>query len=123
MKPKSFLFAAALFVAPLAAIAHGPHIGIHGGRQTAAGAFHVEVVAKDATLVVYLADHSSREIATSGFLGVATVTADDKGEQIQLVPAGENRLTGTASAPIPAEFKGAVKITTPTGSTVLGKFD
>lgn len=123
MKTKCLLLAAALVLAPMAAAAHAPHVGVHGGRQTDAGVFHVEVVAKDTTLVVYLMDHSSHEVATAGFQGVATFNSDGKAEQVPLAPAGDNKLTGTASAPLSTEFKGVVRITTPTGGAAQGKFN
>ncbi len=66
------------------------------------------------------ADHSAHEVATAGFQGVATFTSDGKAERFPLAPAGDNRLAGTASAPLSAEFKGVVRITTPTGSTAQG---
>ena len=122
MRNKSLFFACALFLAPLAAFAHGPRVGAHGGPQTAAGSFHVEVVANGKALVVYLADHASHEVATAGFHGVALVAADDKTLTIPLTPAGENKLSGAAESPLASEFKGIVRITTPTGSTAEAKF-
>ncbi len=127
-KLKSLFLAAALAVAPLSAFtplpafAHGPHVGARGGPQTAAGSFHVEVVAEGTTLVVYLADHASHEVATAGFHGVALVAIDDKTLTVPLAPAGDNKLSGAAEAPLASEFKGIVGITTPTGSTAVAKF-
>ncbi len=126
MRLQSLFLAAALVIAPAlapsSAFAHGPHIGVHGGPQTAAGSFHVEVVAEGETLVVYLADHASHEIATAGFRGVALVAVDDKTLTIPLTPAGDNKLSGAAEAPLASEFKGIVRITTSTGSTAEAKF-
>jgi hypothetical protein len=122
LKTKILFLFAALAMTPMTALAHAPHVGAHGGPQTDAGSFHVEVVAKDTSLVVYLVDHSSREVATAGFQGVAILNADGKVTNIPLAAAGDNRLTGTFAAPLGSEFKGVVRITTPTGSTVQGKF-
>ena len=48
---------------------------------------------------------------------------EDKPLRFPLATAGENRLTGTSNVSIPSEPKGAVQITTPSGSTVQAKFN
>jgi hypothetical protein len=122
MKRSLFAFTLLLAAAP-ACFAHAPKIGEHGGPQTDAGSFHVEVVVKDTTLDVYLNDHSAMPVASAGFKGVAIFkAADGKPVRIPLAPASDNRLTGVAPSPLPAELEGAVQITTQTGSTVQGKF-
>jgi hypothetical protein len=122
MKRSLFAFTLLLAAAP-ACFAHAPKRGEHGGPQTDAGSFHVEVVVKDMTLDVYLNDHSAMPVASAGFKGVAIFkAADGKPVRILLAPASDNRLTGVAPSPLPAELEGAVQITTQTGSTVQGKF-
>src|SRR5215212_121510 len=123
MTLKSLVLAVTLAATPLAAAAHAPKIGHHGGPQTNAGGFHLEVVPQGATLAVYLRDHGDKEVRTDGYKGTAIFMIDGRPERIDLAPAGENRLTGTASVPLPSEPRGAVQITTPTGSTVQGKFN
>lgn len=123
MKLKTFAFAAVLFCAPSLAFAHAAKIGEHGGPQTDAGNFHVEVVTKDAKLDVYLQDDMLKAVASTGFKGVAIFkAADGKPVRIPLEPAGDNMLSGVAPSPLPALLEGAVQITTQTGSTVQGKF-
>jgi hypothetical protein len=112
----------ALLVAP-AVLAHAPKIGDHGGPQTNAGPFHLEVVVKDATLDVYLNTHALKPVPTEGFKGVAIFKSQDGAPiRIPLTPAGDNKLRGVAPAPLPAQIEGAVQITPITGSTVVGKF-
>lgn len=122
MKLKIML-AAALIAAPIAAQAHAPKVGHNGGPQTDAGGFHLEIKPDGTTLAVYLRDHSDKEVATQGFKGTAIFLLDGKAERIPLAPDGDNRLTGTATVPLPPEPKGAVQITTPTGSTLQGRFN
>lgn len=123
MKMKTFAFAAALFGAPSLAFAHAAKIGEHGGQQTDANIFHVEVVVKDTKLEVYLHDHSSRPVASAGFKGVAIFKdAGGKPVRIPLEPAGNNELTGVSPSPLPAQIEGAVQITTRIGGVVQGKF-
>ena len=103
--------------------AHAPKVGANGGPQADAGSFHVEVVAKGTSLQVFLRDHSDKVVLTDGYKGTAIFVVDGKPQRIPLAPAGDNALTGTSTVTIPREPKGAVQITTPTGSTVQAKFN
>ncbi|WP_374545428.1 hypothetical protein [Rhodoblastus sp.] len=117
------IIAAVLIAAPSLAFGHATKIGEHGGRQTDAGAFHVEVVAKDKNLDVYMHDHSAKAVNAAGFKGVAIFKdVSGKPERIPLEPAGDNKLSGVAPASLPTELEGAVQITTQTGSSIQGKF-
>ncbi|WP_296706027.1 hypothetical protein [Rhodoblastus sp.] len=123
MKLRTFVISAVLFSAPSLAFAHAAKIGEHGGQQTDASVFHVEVVAKDTKLEVYLHDHSTRAVPSAGLKGVAIFKAvDGKPVRIPLESAGDNELTGVSPSPLPAQLEGAVQITTLTGSVVQGKF-
>ena len=122
MKPGVFLLAAALSVLPIAAYAHATK-GVHGGAVADAGSLHVEVVSEGMVLQVYLRDHSEKAIDSRGYKGTAIFVINGKAERITLAPSGENTLKGSASVNIPKEPKGAVQITTPTGSTLQAKFN
>jgi hypothetical protein len=116
--------AAALSIAiASAALAHSPKIGANGGRQADAGHFHVEVVPHGTMLQVFLRDHGDKAVLSAGFKGTAILVIEGKPQRVSLAPAGENKLTGTSAVSIPSEPKGAVQITTPTGSTFQAKFD
>jgi hypothetical protein len=123
MKFNAFAVAAILFCAPSLAFAHAAKIGEHGGQQTDASIFHVEVVAKETKLEVYLHDHSTKAVPSAGLKGVAIFKAvDGKPVRIPLEPAGDNELTGVSPSPLPTQLEGAVQITTLTGGVVQGKF-
>jgi hypothetical protein len=123
MKLRTFVISAVLFWAPSLAFAHAAKMGEHGGQQTDASVFHVEVLAKDTKLEVYLHDHSLKAVPSAGLKGVAIFKAvDGKPVRIPLEPAGENELTGVSPSPLPAQLEGAVQITTLTGGVVQGKF-
>jgi hypothetical protein len=122
MKLKTLAMVAALLAAPSAGFAHAPKIGANGGAQEDAGSFHVEVVAQGTTLQVFLRDHGDKAVTSAGFKGTAIFVIDGKPLRIPLSPAGENRLDGTSSVALPTQPKGAVQITTPTGSTIQAKF-
>ena len=46
-----------------------------------------------------------------------------KPQRIELKPESANKLSGTASVPLPAKLKGAVQITLPGGKRVQAKFE
>jgi hypothetical protein len=120
--PRAFVTITALVLVPIDASAHAPKIGQNGGPQEDAGSFHVEIVPNGTMLQVYLKDHSDKAVSTNGFKGTAIFVINGKAERITLMPTGENQLKGTSSVDLPVEPKGAVQITTPTGSTVQAKF-
>jgi hypothetical protein len=119
---RAFVVMTALFLVSPGASAHGPKVGQNGGPQEDAGSFHLEIVPNGTMLQVYLKDHSGKPVSTNGFKGAAIFVINGKAERITLMPAGENQFRGTSSIDLPAEPKGAVQITTPTGSTVQAKF-
>ncbi|MCC6776012.1 MAG: hypothetical protein IT537_05140 [Hyphomicrobiales bacterium] len=123
MTLRSILLTAALVLAITSATAHAPKVGANGGAQADAGSFHVEVVPQGSMLDVFLRDHSDKAVLTTGYKGTAVFVVDGKAQRIPLAPAGENKLTGTATVTLPKEPKGAVQITTPAGSTVQAKFE
>lgn len=122
MKLAIALLAAVLASLPASSFAHAPNVGENGGAQTDAGSFHVEVVAKETIIDVYLRDHSNKAVVTTGFKGTAVFVVDGKPLRIELSPAGDNRLSGAAPVALPGTPKGAVLITTPSGTTAKGTF-
>ena len=122
MKMKIIATVAPLIATTSFGFAHSPKVGANGGPQTDAGSYHVEVVPQGTTLQVYLRDHSDKAVPSAGFKGTAIFVIEGKPQRIPLSPSGDNKLTGTAPVALPAEPKGAVQLTTPTGSTVQAKF-
>lgn len=122
MRLATALLTTALVIQPAGLFAHAPKVGENGGAQTDAGSYHIEIVAKETSIDVFLRDHSNKAVATAGFKGAAILVVDGKPLRIELSPAGENRLAGTAPVALPQTPKGAVVITTPAGSTAQGKF-
>ena len=120
MTLKPFLFVGALIMA-LPAVAHETK-GPNGGKVVDAGEYHVELVAKDVNVAVFVTDGSDKPVPATGFKGTAILVVDGKPQRITLEPQGAN-LTGKAAVALPAEPKGAVQLTTPAGSTVQGKFN
>ena len=122
MDRRALVMITVLALLPIGASAHGPKLGQNGGQQEDAGSFHVEIVPQGTVLQVYVRDHSDKAVSTNGFKGAAIFVINGKAERITLTPAGENQLKGTSSVDLPAEPKGAVQITTPTGGTAQARF-
>jgi hypothetical protein len=119
--PTLALAALAAFAAP--SHGHSPGVGANGGRQVDAGAFHVEMVVEGPNLTIFVRDHADRPVVTDGFRGAAIITLDGRAQRIPLAPAGENRLTGSAPAPLPERPKGVVQVITGAGASMQGRFD
>jgi hypothetical protein len=96
---------------------------LNGGRLVQVGNFHIELVAKDDTVSVYLIDHNNNQMPLAGYNGVAILSVDGKSQRIVLEAAGDARLAGKAAVALPAQPKGVVQITPPAGKTVQGKFN
>jgi hypothetical protein len=117
-------------IVPLAALAlasaahaHGPEKGKNGGRQVDAGDYHVELVAKDTSLAVYISDGSEKPVDAKGFKATGIFVVGGKVQRIELKPDAANKLSGTATVALPADLKGAVQIALPAGGTVQAKFE
>ncbi|MGC4096659.1 MAG: hypothetical protein QM706_06045 [Nitrospira sp.] len=78
---------------------------LHGGQSLSAGPYHLELVAKDGELTLYVADHSDKAIPSDGAKAKATIQHEfEKANiQVELEPSGENTLTGTGSFTITPE--------------------
>lgn len=94
----------------------------HGGVVADVGPYHAELVVKGQTVDLYLTDDGNREVQAGPFKGVAILIVEGKPQRIVLSPSIGNRLTGTTTASVPREPKGAVQLQTPTGATIQGKF-
>jgi hypothetical protein len=109
-------------LAGLPAYAHEPKAS-HGGRIVEAGPYHVELVAKDTAIEVFLLGENDKPVDPKGFKGVAIFNLGGKAERITLAPSEKNALSGTAATALPAKFKGAVQLTLPDGKTATARFD
>ncbi len=76
-----------------------PVKALHGGQALAAGPYHLELVAKDGELLLYVTDHSDKAIPTDGAKAKATIQQgfEKATTQVELTPAGENMLKGTGA--------------------------
>ena len=103
--------------------AHEVQKGPNGGRVADAGTYHVELVAKDNTVDIFLTDSEDKAVSPSGFKGTAILVVNGKAQRIVLEAASEAKLTGKASVALPAQPKGAIQLTAPDGKTASAKFN
>ncbi|MBK6956988.1 MAG: hypothetical protein IPH22_00095 [Nitrosomonas sp.] len=84
---------------------------LHGGQLRAAGPFHLELVAKDGELTLYVTDHGDNPVPVQGGYGKANIQAGKDGERkaVTLVPENGNIMRAS----------GAFKITPETSVTVF----
>ncbi|GJE04624.1 hypothetical protein [Methylobacterium isbiliense] len=97
--------------------------GKNGGRVTDAGKYHVELVARDKTVDVYVTDEGEKPLPATGFKGTAILVINGKPARITLIPTDDKKLTGTAEVALGSAPKGAVQLTAPDGATASGKFN
>lgn len=76
-----------------------PVKSFHGGQSLAAGPYHLELVAKDGTLILYVADHADKAIPCDGAKARATIQQgfEKAKTQVELEPSGDNTLKGTGT--------------------------
>ena len=76
-----------------------PVKALHGGQSLAAGPYHLELVAKDGELILYVADHADKAISSDGAKAKATIQQGyEKAKiQVELEPSGDNTLKGTGT--------------------------
>ena len=68
----------------------------HGGQLRMAGPYHLELVAKDKELVLYVTDHGDNPVKTDNGTAKATIQIGKgkAGTTVKLEPAGENQMKG-----------------------------
>jgi hypothetical protein len=117
-----FIGCAMLLVTFTPAFAHEVAKGPHGGRVAEAGGYHVELVAVNNVIEVFLTDASDKPVVPAGFKGIAILVIGGKSTRIALEPSSDDRLTGSAPS-VRTDVKGVVQITAPGGKTAQAKFN
>ena len=72
----------------------------HGGQLRMTGPFHLELVAKDGDLTVYVTDHADNPISVDGGLAKANIENGAARTQVNLHPVGNNVLRGSGTFPL-----------------------
>ncbi|MGD9802505.1 MAG: hypothetical protein AB7O71_19310 [Hyphomicrobiaceae bacterium] len=94
----------------------------HGGILEDVGEYHVEFVAKDGKITLYIRNHEAKDAATEGFKASVLLTA---GQQrigpIEIKPAGANKMEGPA-ATVPPGATAILTLTDKGGTAAQGRF-
>ncbi|MEE8254020.1 MAG: hypothetical protein V3S58_00240 [Nitrosomonadaceae bacterium] len=67
----------------------------HGGQMRMAGPYHLEIVAKDKEVVLYVTDHAAGKINIDGGISKAIFQTSKAKTSIKLKPACDNIFKGT----------------------------
>lgn len=116
------LFACCLIAISGLASAHGPARAPHGGQMQDLAGSHVELVAKDSELVLYLFDAENKPILAKGAAATATVLATGLPETVTLVAGDDNAMRGNGSFTAAPGMKVVVSLTLPGQRAQSGRF-
>jgi len=95
----------------------------HGGQLRMAGPYHLELVAKDGELRLYVTDHMDHEILTKGGSGKANIfDKDGKKVSVTLVPVFANFMKGTGEFTITPETVVSVFVVLDGAETQAARF-
>ena len=72
----------------------------HGGQLRMTGPFHLELIAKDGDLTVYVTDHADNAISVDGGLAKANIENGTTRTQVNMHPVGNNVLRGSGTFPL-----------------------
>lgn len=65
-----------------------------------AGLYHLELVAKDGELTLYVADHMDNKISSDGGEGKTTIQTGETSTHVGLHPVGDNMLKASGDFPV-----------------------
>jgi hypothetical protein len=96
----------------------------HGGQLRAAGPFHLELVAKDGELTLYITDHGDIPVPVQGGQGKANIQVGKDGERksVILEPVNGNIMRARGEFKIAPETSIAVFIAIPGHETQGARF-
>ncbi|MFC1458321.1 MULTISPECIES: hypothetical protein [Microvirga] len=120
---KHLILALAIAASPLAAAAHETAKGPNGGPVVDSSGHHVEMVAKDTSLVVYLTEGADKPLASAGTKNARAIVQDGGNTAtVPLQPAEPNKLVGALAQPLGSGARVVVSATMADGHTVQARF-
>ena len=96
--------------------------GPHGGPMQDVVGVHAELVAAERTLTVHLYDEDGKPVPAAGYSASALVGSGQARQVVQLAPANDNTLTGTAPAALARGTPVTVQLKAPGGKSGQAKF-
>lgn len=116
-------------ILPVAAHAHGDEshetaAGPNGGLFASAGNYHVELLASDGAITVWLTDIGGEPVSTEGMAATVALYRADERVDLGLAPAGGHNLAVEDPRIQPAEGGRLVlQATAPDGEPIEARFD
>ncbi len=105
------------------AFAHELAKGPNGGPLIDSAGHHLELVARERELVLFLSDAADKPVPSAGVKGARAIVQDaGKTATVALTPAEPNRLVGSLSGALGAGARVVVSVTLPDGAAVQGRF-
>ncbi|MDC8444359.1 MAG: hypothetical protein LV471_00305 [Nitrosomonas sp.] len=103
-----------LLALPNLAVSGSDQTGIHGGQVRAVGPYHLELVAKDGELQLYVTDQNNRnKIQTKGGSARANISNNDENQvRVDLEPVFGNLMRGSGDFKITPETTVSVLVAT-----------
>jgi hypothetical protein len=98
-------------------------VGPNGGRMRATPMLHLELVAREDGLVLYVYDHDDRPVGTKGATGRATVLLGSERTDIRLEPSGTHALRGSGRLVADPRLRVAVSVTLAGGKPQQERFE
>ena len=124
MKLCALLFATVTFFSfpSVAAEKHDDTHAKHGGVAVEAGMYHVELVAKDKSLTIYVYGHDDKPVEVKGAKATANVFSGKDKANIALAASGPNVMKGETPFAIASNAKVVVSFTFPGKKTEQARF-
>ena len=121
---KAFVVAVALAAGAALAMAHGTgkEKAQHGGQVVAAGHYHLELVAKDGELTLYVRGEDDKPESVKGAVASATVLAAGKQVTVKLEPQDGNVMKGKGTFVVAKGMRVVVSLTLPEHKPVTARF-
>ncbi len=97
---------------------------LHGGQTRMAGPYHLELVARDKEIILYVMDHADQDLSTAGGAGKATVQIGKAKAKtsVRLEPEGNNMLKGTGDFTVTPETVVTVFVELPGQEPTAARF-
>jgi len=98
------------------------HPSPHGGQVRMAGPYHIELVAGENQLTLYITDHAGNPVQSAGGSAKAIVMPGKKRYVLVLAGAGDNKLEGTGEFKLGKPSHVTVIVKLPQTDSQLARF-
>ncbi|MBL80053.1 MAG: hypothetical protein CMH70_08515 [Nitrosomonadaceae bacterium] len=94
----------------------------HGGQMRMAGPYHMEIIAKDKEIILYITDHANVEVSVDGGIGKATIENGETKTTVKLKPKGNNLFRAEGNFVVTQETKIMIFVKLPDQDAQAARF-